>query len=206
MSVNSPSATSSEPRKRPVQARSRALVERILDAAARIFETRGYRDTTTNHVAELAGVSIGSLYQYFPNKDALLVGLAERHLDEAVPRLADVSERLRRDEPDIATVCRTLVAEIDELNRSDRLHRLLWVSPRTAEIEARLGEVERLMIDDVAWHLRRVGHGPVAADRRARLLVEVVGAAVHADVPPDEADAWRHELERLVVPYAESTG
>ena len=73
--------TSAEPRKRPRQRRSTETVARMLDAAARIYDERGYRATTTNNVAEEAGVSIGSLYQYFPNKDALLVALADRHLD-----------------------------------------------------------------------------------------------------------------------------
>jgi AcrR family transcriptional regulator len=67
------------PRKMPRQARSRALVEAILEAAARVLVERGYAGTNTNLVAERAGVSIGSLYQYFPNKDSLIVALHERH-------------------------------------------------------------------------------------------------------------------------------
>ena len=73
MSVNSHPGSHAEPRKRPVQARSRQTVESILVAAARILAERGYLATTTNDVADAAGVSIGSLYQYFPNKDSLLV-------------------------------------------------------------------------------------------------------------------------------------
>jgi AcrR family transcriptional regulator len=68
-------------RRRPVQARSKLTVERILDAAAHVFGERGYAGTT-NEVADRAGVSIGSLYQYFPDKDALLVALHDRHIDE----------------------------------------------------------------------------------------------------------------------------
>ena len=56
--------------------------------ATRIFDERGYRATTTNHIAAAAGVSIGSLYQYFPNKDALLAALAERHVNQALTTLA----------------------------------------------------------------------------------------------------------------------
>ncbi|MDI7566027.1 helix-turn-helix domain-containing protein, partial [Cronobacter sakazakii] len=59
------------PRKAPRQARSRALVEAIIEATARIFEREGAVACTTNAVAETAGVSIGSLYQYFPNRHAL---------------------------------------------------------------------------------------------------------------------------------------
>lgn len=69
-----------QPRRRPKQRRSERRVERLLDAAAHLFAERGFERTTTNAVAEQAGVSIGTLYQYFPNKAALLQALNERSL------------------------------------------------------------------------------------------------------------------------------
>jgi AcrR family transcriptional regulator len=66
------------PRKMPKQARSLATWEAIVEAAARILETRGHGGFSTNAVADLAGVSIGSLYQYFPEKDALIGALIVR--------------------------------------------------------------------------------------------------------------------------------
>jgi len=68
-----------QPRKMPRQARSQALVEAILEATARVLAERGYAGTNTNIVAERAGVSVGSVYQYFPNKDSLVMALHERH-------------------------------------------------------------------------------------------------------------------------------
>lgn len=68
-----------QPRKTPRQARSHSMVEVILDATARILAERGYAGTNTNVVAERAGVSIGSVYQYFPNKDALVTALHAQH-------------------------------------------------------------------------------------------------------------------------------
>lgn len=65
-------------RRLPRQQRSRELVERLLDATAAVVVERGVQHLTTNHIAERAGVSIGSLYQYFPDKDALLEALLER--------------------------------------------------------------------------------------------------------------------------------
>jgi AcrR family transcriptional regulator len=76
-----PSAT---PRKQPKQERSQATVEAILSATTHILTENGYDQLTTNRVAERAGVSIGSLYQYFPNKDALIFALAEHHANEMV--------------------------------------------------------------------------------------------------------------------------
>ncbi len=66
-------------RRAPVQARSRARVDAILDAADAVFLERGYAAATTNHVAARAGTSIGSLYRFFPDKEALLVALAARY-------------------------------------------------------------------------------------------------------------------------------
>jgi AcrR family transcriptional regulator len=74
-----------KPRKTPVQRRSAETVAALLEAAARILEVNEFEGFNTNAVAERAGVSIGSLYQYFPNKDALLSGLLER---ETSPFLA----------------------------------------------------------------------------------------------------------------------
>ncbi len=68
------------PRKQPKQGRSRRTVGRILDAAARVFAEAGYEDATTNRIAEQAGVSVGSLYQFFPNKAALLHALQREWL------------------------------------------------------------------------------------------------------------------------------
>lgn len=69
------------PRKRPRQTRSKATVDAILDATARVLIAQGFDGLTTNAVAEAAGVSIGSLYQYFPNKEALVAAMIETHLD-----------------------------------------------------------------------------------------------------------------------------
>jgi len=66
-------------RKAPRQKRSKELVEAILEAAAQIFAELGYARATTNKIAERAGVSVGSLYQYFPNKDSLIASLHETH-------------------------------------------------------------------------------------------------------------------------------
>lgn len=69
-------------RKRPVQARSKQTVADILDATAQVLVEHGYHGATTNHIAKRAGVSVGSLYQYFPNKEALVLELGTRYMDE----------------------------------------------------------------------------------------------------------------------------
>src|SRR5882672_9002926 len=77
------SPIAAEARRVPSQERSRKRALRILDAAARVFGTVGYEAATTEAIAKAAGTSIGSLYQFFPNKHALFDAIANRHLERA---------------------------------------------------------------------------------------------------------------------------
>jgi AcrR family transcriptional regulator len=86
-----PRKSSLAPRKRPAQRRSTATVDAILEAAARILETRGLDDYTTNDIAERAGVSIGSLYQYFPTKESITRALIEREMAALRDATADLA-------------------------------------------------------------------------------------------------------------------
>lgn len=72
------------PRKSPLQDRSKMTVDAILTATAQILTKEGYDKASTNQIAERAGVSIGSLYQYFPNKEALVATLVEHHANEMI--------------------------------------------------------------------------------------------------------------------------
>lgn len=76
-------------RKEPRQARSRATVEAVVEAGARILSEQGWAGFTTNKVAEAAGVSIGSLYQYFPDKVSLVGAIRRRHLDDSLGAVRD---------------------------------------------------------------------------------------------------------------------
>jgi AcrR family transcriptional regulator len=78
-----------------MQRRSQQTVAAILEATARILVEDGFKGLNTNRVAEVAGVSIGSLYQYFPNKEALVLALAEQHLAKQIDVLSGMSRELR---------------------------------------------------------------------------------------------------------------
>jgi AcrR family transcriptional regulator len=102
-------------RRQPKQARSRELVDRILTSAGELFAARGYPNVTTNHIAEHAGVSVGSLYQFFSDKEEILAALQ----DKWTMRLgAELDLRLRVDEhTDLAETIDQVLDVHAELNR-----------------------------------------------------------------------------------------
>ncbi|WP_067504842.1 TetR/AcrR family transcriptional regulator [Actinoplanes sp. TFC3] len=109
-------------RRKPRQVRAELTRDRILNAAAHIFTEYGYAAGTTNRIAERARVSIGSLYQYFPNKDAILAELVLNHIDEggADTPITDSPDR------DLETVLRLFVRKTIDNHRADpRLLRLM---------------------------------------------------------------------------------
>jgi AcrR family transcriptional regulator len=81
-----------EPRKTPVQARSAVTVEAISEAAIQVLLSQGAGRLTTTRVADRAGVSVGTLYQYFPNKRSLLFAVLEHHLNNVAARVEAACE------------------------------------------------------------------------------------------------------------------
>jgi AcrR family transcriptional regulator len=113
-------------RKPPQQSRSRATVTAILDATIRIFDQENYEAASTTHIAEVAGISIGTLYQYFADRDAILDALQDRELERATEMLEHaLTSADATSGPDIA---RRVVAGLMDLYRvSPALHRVLVI-------------------------------------------------------------------------------
>jgi len=204
-----------EPRRKPRQARSQATVEVILAAAARVFARAGYAATTTNHVAAKAGVSIGSLYEYFPSKDAILVALVERHLDEAERELAAVLAALDRDARTLEQAIALLVRTMVELHAHDPgLHRVLFEeAPLPARLRQRVATLEGAMASEVARLLGRHGFAPADARTAAAMAVQVAEGLTHRLVVHDggapgaasrtAAEAYVREIGLLLLGYLE---
>jgi AcrR family transcriptional regulator len=197
------------PRKRPVQARSRRTVDAVLKAAAQVFTRRGYAGATTNHIAERAGVSVGSLYEYFPSKDALLVALMEEHLGEGESVLQKVAaEVVARGVRDLAEVVRHVARAMVELHARDReLHRILFEeAPLSRRIRQMLLEIETRATARVADLL--ASHPDVAVPDpglAAAVVVHTVEALTHRLVLHGgrevEVDAYVEEIVQLIVRY-----
>jgi AcrR family transcriptional regulator len=169
------------PRKMPGQQRALETRQRLLDAAARVFSEYGYAAGTTNRIAETAGHSIGSLYQYFPNKDAILAELVTAHVRSG---LALIQERLAA-APLPASLdgkLRFFVAAAIDNHRDDpALHRVLFEeAPRPPELLALLHDAEEkavLAATDIlrADPLVRAPDLPLAA----RMTVTTIESVVH---------------------------
>jgi len=84
-----------EPRKTPVQARATVTVQAISEATIQVLLRHGAESLTTTRVAHRAGVSVGTLYQYFPNKQSLLFSVLERHLEKVTEEVEDACRRAR---------------------------------------------------------------------------------------------------------------
>jgi AcrR family transcriptional regulator len=149
-------------RKQPRQERSRALVGALLEATARILVQDGWDALTTNRVAREAGVSVGSLYQYFPGRDALVRALLESWADNAAAQLAGLQEALAT-QPMDTCVERVVAAALDLSRGDERLHRAVML------------HVPRVGALDVFERLNRRASEMLAewiAERRTELQVE----------------------------------
>jgi len=192
------------PRKRPEQDRSRATVDAILSAAAHVLVRAGYAAFTTNRVAEKAGVSIGSLYQYFPNKESLLGELMKRHLhdiesaldvalqnvgdmplDDLIRLAVELNVRSHLIDPELH---RVLSEEVPMLSHMD------WKKDHSRRIDSRLRSLLQLKQRDISV---------ADLDLTVFIISRTVEAVVHNGVserPKDFASgALAEELSRMIL-------
>ncbi len=171
------------PRKAPRQERSRETVEVILEATARVLVEGGYDRASTNKVAEVAGVSVGSLYRYFPSKEALVAALCERHI---TAMLAMCEEKLLElgDAP-IEVAAREIVRAILRAHAVDpKLHRILIQQvPRVGKLRNVDAMQDRVSVLVRAYlEARRDEVRPQNLEVAVFLLVRAVEAVAHATV------------------------
>jgi AcrR family transcriptional regulator len=129
------------PRRRPTQDRAHATVDAIVHAAGLLLRQRGWTASTTNHIAERAGVSIGSLYKYFPNKEAIVAEVARRRIADEVDSI--VGELASTGDPR-ATLERVVDAMIERYRANAELDTVLLEQLGEIEmtVQLRAGEAE----------------------------------------------------------------
>ena len=197
-----------QPRKRPRQRRSEDTRARILDAATGVFAEYGYAAGTTNRIAEWADMSIGSLYQYYPNKDAILLALATRHLEAGVA--TDLRLSTPNPPPSVRDVICTMVRSNMENHRADPefLRILMQQAPRSDELMAKVAEVEGARIAHLRDIMKRSPDVTIDDDETAaRLIVSTIELVTHHLLAaPDAIDPSRLETQLVDMLYRYATG
>ena len=201
--------TLTNPRKHASQHRSRATVDALVEATARILVREGFDKASTNYIAEKAGVSVGSLYQYFPGKEALVAAVIDRHQQElrqvARGALAEIAEL-----PLEQAVRKLVGAAIDAHRVDPKLHHVLAEQiPRTGrldKVEATLREAHvgfRAYLEDHQEKFRAVD-----LDLAAFVCVTSIEALTHRAVlhhpeflSDETTGTLIDEATRLVVRY-----
>jgi AcrR family transcriptional regulator len=132
-----PPTNPTKARKTPRQERSKLMVATILDATARVLVEDGFSRTTTNRIAERAGISVGSLYQYFPSREALVAAVAQRFSEGMKATLERLLEKAQGD--DLQSALRNLLTGISEAHAADpELARVLTTElPRLGNMDWR---------------------------------------------------------------------
>src|SRR5262245_9298377 len=201
--------TRTNPRKPASQERLRLTVEALIGATARILMKDGYDRASTNRIADAAGVSIGSLYQYFPSKEALVAAVIDRHTQEMMQMLRNALVKVAM--RPIEEAARELVRVMIEAHGvNPKLHRVLVEQvPRVGRldnIEAMDREAYALVRSYLEAHRDELGVPDT--DMAAFVCVTTVEALTHAamvhrrEVLSDErTDGFVDEVTALILRY-----
>ncbi|MFK5979236.1 MAG: TetR/AcrR family transcriptional regulator [Rhizobiaceae bacterium] len=191
-----------KPRKLPLQTRSGETVYAIIEATARILESEGCDGLTTNHIAERAGVSIGSLYQYFPNKQAILAELLRKErsiLLEDVKQVASNAEGM-----DINSVVKSFVkASLDhQFSRAKLAFELEHIEP-SLPLKDEVAALSSQVISEVAGVIR--DRGFAVPEEKAQDIVAMCKGMINSAALAGERDAGAISLrvEKAVLGYLE---
>jgi AcrR family transcriptional regulator len=167
-------------RRRPRQRRAHETVEAILDAVVRVLKREGLSAVTTNRVAEVAGVSIGSVYQYFPDKQAIFVALHQRHIDQ-IDRMVE-TKLVEHAASRLDDLMRAMIEGMIDAHGADpELYELLATevphrADGTRDFAVRLHGAFRLALAARAPELKK-GHD---LDKQAFVVTNIVESLSHA--------------------------
>ena len=197
-----------EPRKSPVQARSAASVDAILEATIQVLLSVGKERLTTTRVALRAGVSVGTLYQYFPNKTSLLRAALARHLDE----VTEVVEQVCREQKGntLRQMVTALVTAFLEAKMRDAKTSVALYSVSSDVDGAKIARRMGARVNKAIVEMLESAREPLTKDPQlvASMLQSAMGAVsrrlLESDAPEEEFDALREELIFLVNGYVEA--
>lgn len=181
------------------------MVQRIVEAGHDVLLAHGYGGASTNRIAERAGISPGSLYQYFENKDAIIAAVISRYSDAMESRIA-AAATLELDKPPPVLLRSAIEALLDALADQPEFLRVVVEQTPRDESGDRLGKLEQRISEIAAAYLRinrrLVRDAPLEA--AAWILVqtvEQVSIRYVLDAPPIDRDAFVDELTALALNY-----
>ena len=183
-----------------------------MEAAAQLFGELGYEGTTTNLVAERAGVSVGSVYQYFPNKEALLLALAELHLDEARQQATAALRGLREEGVTPEEFFGGFVEFVVDFHQGGEkpLHDLFFAeTPSSGRLVELLAALNAGVAAEIEGYLRERGLAGESPSLQAAVLSSIAGELTHSLVlnPPTghtSAD-YQKEIVKVCLAYLGSS-
>jgi AcrR family transcriptional regulator len=196
------------PRREPSQDRAVATCNAILEASAQLLTKIGYTKLTTNKIAEFAGVSIGSLYQYFPNKEAILVKLLEMHIVHGQERMRNYIKN--RTSPDLSRedIIKVLIEEaLTHHEDNTGFHKILEETiPHPVHIRQAVIGNERVYAELFGEY---IGETMICAKdiavKRARMAMVAVKSFTHWFIMHGSIDMKRDdficELEQMIINY-----
>lgn len=191
-------------RKHPTQERAKNTVDALLDATAEVLVKEGYDGTTTNKIAARAGVSVGSLYQYFDGKDQLVRGVGERHHEQLMAVLAlaatDIGDR------SLADIVDTIIGAMLDAHAVDpALHRVLSDQIPADVIMKRIEEDGAAFLRVVLAEQRSKIRKDIDVDAAIFILVHATEGVTHAATIGDtrklKDKRVRRELGLMITRY-----
>ncbi|WP_054814648.1 TetR/AcrR family transcriptional regulator [Nocardia arizonensis] len=195
-----------ELRKAPRQQRSREMVRRIIDAGQRVLIAHGYDGASTNRIAEAAGISPGSLYQYFPNKDAIIGAVIDRYQSEVAERVrAHVLDNFTAS-PEVA-VRQSISVLLEALGDHPGLLRAVIEQTPRLSVGDTVVDFEHQMVEltRTALTLRKVTRpGDADTETAAWLLVRIaehLTVRYILDRPDIPRETFIDSLTRMIVNY-----
>lgn len=185
------------PRKQPTQERSRVTMQAILEGAARVFGREGW-NATTNRIAEETGVSIGTLYEYFPNKESLLVALARAHVELAEKQFSEALEHNENSEA-LLTALQTAVITSQKFPSpaSTIVQDVETIGP---DLRARADALRHRVLTGLATHAHMRGCTEPALS--ARICFDLIGdltARATFEDPANAPSLARYYLELALI-------
>ena len=190
-------------RRSPVQARAKERIERVLDAAEEVFVDVGYEAATTNQIAAQAGTSIGSIYEFFGNKQAVARALANRYLEELTALYDDVvvDDPRGRD----AIVAKVVDALDDFYTQHPGLGPLLRGCRGSEDLQAAGHSLQESLVEhvDKLIAVRRGTTDPARRHVVAEMCAVVLRCVLDevADKPDEERKALVAELKLVLISY-----